>query len=138
MSTMDLPPKYCVLVVDDDPSIRRLLVVTLQRQGYRTLEACNGRGALAEMRSGNPDVVIMDLVMPEVSGWDVLSERAEDPALLRIPVIVITASNIHKARVDVLERQISGVIAKPFDLDTILTTVTQCLENPSFLAPAAA
>jgi DNA-binding NtrC family response regulator len=53
-------------------------------------------------------------------------------------MIVITASNIHKARVDVLERQICGVIAKPFDLDVILTTVTQCLENPSVLAPVAA
>ena len=138
MSIMDVLPKHCVLVVDDDPSIRRLLVVTLQRQGYRTLEACNGRGALAEMRSGNPDVVIMDLVMPEVSGWDVLSERAKDPALLRIPIIVITASNIHKARVDVLARQIYGVIAKPFDLETVLMMVEECLENPGFLAPAAA
>ena len=90
------------------------------------------------MRSGKPDIVIMDLVMPEVSGWDVLSERAEDPALLRIPMIVITASNILKARVDVLKRQIHGVIAKPFDLETVLTMVAECLENPGFLAPAAA
>ena len=135
---MDLFPKHCVLVVDDDPSIRRLLVVTLRRQGYQTLEACNGREALAAMRAGSPDIVIMDLVMPEVSGWDVLRERAADPALLRIPMIVVTASNTHKARVDVLEKQVCGVIAKPFDLDTVLTTLRDCLENPSVLAPVAA
>lgn len=135
---MDRSPKQCVLVVDDDPSIRRLLVVTLQRYGYQTLEACNGRAALAEMRAANPDIVIMDLVMPEMSGWEVLSERADDPALLRIPMIVVTASNIHQARIDALHKQICAVVAKPFDLDTILTTVTQCLENPKVLAPIAA
>jgi DNA-binding response OmpR family regulator len=134
---MDLSPKRCVLVVDDDPSIRRLLVVTLQRQGYQTLEACNGREALAAMRAESPDIVIMDLVMPEVSGWEVLRERAADPSLLRIPMIIVTAIGTLKARVDVLE-QVSAVIAKPFDLDTVLTTLTQCLENPNLHAPAAA
>jgi len=134
---MDLSPKHCVLVVDDDATIRRLLVVTLQRQGYQTLEACNGRQALASMRAESPDIVIMDLVMPEVSGWEVLRERAADPSLLRIPMIIVTAIGTHKARVDVLE-QVSAVIAKPFDLDTVLTTLTQCLENPNLLAPAAA
>ena len=135
---MDLPSKHCVLVVDDDPSIRRLLVVTLQRQGYQTLEACNGREALAAMRAESPDIVIMDLVMPEVSGWEVLRERAADPSLLRIPMIVVTASNTHKAHVDLLEKGVCAVIAKPFDLDTVLTTLTDCLENPNVLAPLAA
>jgi CheY-like chemotaxis protein len=135
---MDLSPKQCVLVVDDDPSIRRLLMLTLRRQGYRTLEASNGREALASMRAESPDIVIMDLVMPEVSGWEVLRERASDPSLLRIPMIIVTASNTHKASVDVLEKQVCAVIAKPFDLDTVRTTLTQCLENPNLLAPVAA
>jgi len=135
---MDLSPKQCVLVVDDDSSIRRLLVLTLLRQGYQTLEACNGREALATMRAASPDIVIMDLVMPEVSGWEVLCQRAADPSLMRIPMIVVTASNTLKARVDVLEKQVCAVIAKPFDLDTLLTTVTGCLKNPGLLAPAAA
>ena len=135
---MEQSLKRCVLVVDDDSSIRRLLVVTLQRYGYQTLEACNGRAALAEMREANPDIVIMDLVMPEMSGWEVLSARAEDPALLRIPTIVVTASNIHQARIDVLEKQVCAVIAKPFDLDTVLGTITRCLEKGRVLPSVAA
>jgi CheY-like chemotaxis protein len=135
---MDPSPKRCVLVVDDDSSIRRLLVLTLLRQGYQTLEACNGREALATMRAATPDLVIMDLVMPQVSGWDVLIERAADPSLLRIPMIVVTASNTQKARADVLQKQVCAVIAKPFDIDTVLKTVTDYLENPNLLAPVAA
>lgn len=135
---MDLSPKHCVLVVDDDPSIRRLLVITLRRQGYQTLEACNGREALVAMRADSPDIVILDLVMPEVSGWEVLRERAAEPSLLRIPIVVATASNIHKTRLDTLGSQVYEVIGKPFDLGTVLTVVTDCLANPRVLAPVAA
>ncbi len=70
----------------------------------------------------------MDLVMPEMSGWDVLRERAADPSLLRIPMIVVSASNIRKVPVDAFA--VSGVIAKPFNLDIVLTAVTDCLEEP--------
>ncbi|HEY8134039.1 MAG TPA: response regulator [Thermoanaerobaculia bacterium] len=135
---MDLPLKACVLIVDDDVSIRLLLVALLRRQGYQMLEARNGREALAEMRSGKPDLVVMDLVMPEVSGWDVLRERAADPSLLRIPMIVVSASNTRKVLVDILDKHVCGVIAKPFDLDTVLTTVANCLKQPNLLALEAA
>jgi len=135
---MDLPLRACVLIADDDSSIRLLLVALLRRQGYQMLEACNGREALAAMRAGNPDLVVMDLVMPEMSGWDVLRERAADPSLLRIPMVVVSASNTRKVLVDVLDKRVCAVIAKPFDLDTVLTTVANCLERPNVLALEAA
>ena len=125
-----------VLVVDDDLSIRRLLIALLRRQGYETIEAHNGREALAEMRAANPDLVIMDLVMPEMSGWDVLRERDADPTLQKIPMLVVTASNIQKARIDVLQQQVCGLISKPFDLDTVVATVNSCLVP--CVAPVAA
>jgi CheY-like chemotaxis protein len=135
---MDLSRKARVLIVDDDASIRLLLVTLLRRTGYQTLEACNGREALAGMRTNNPDLVVMDLVMPEMSGWDVLRERAADPSLLRIPVIVASASNTRKVLVDVLDKDVCAVISKPFDLDTVLTTVANCLEHPNVRALVAA
>lgn len=135
---MESLAQHCVLVVDDDSSIRLLLVSALRHNGYRTLQARNGREALAEMHGGHPDLVLMDLVMPEMSGWEVLRERTSDPALLRIPVIVVSACNIRQVRADVLEKRVCGVIAKPFDLDNVLTTVTDCLENPHASGRAAA
>ena len=135
---MDLRLKRCVLIVDDDPSIRLLLITFLRRQGYQMLEARNGREALTAMRAGSVDLVVLDLVMPEVSGLDVLRERAADPSLLRIPMIVVSASNIGKVLADVLDKRVSAVIAKPFDLATLLRTVANCLEHPNVLALDAA
>jgi CheY-like chemotaxis protein len=135
---MDLPGNRRVLIVDDDPGIRRLLVTCLRRQGFQLLEARNGREALAEMRAGNADLVVMDLMMPEVSGWDVLRERAADPSLQRIPMIIVTANNNREVTAGVLDKRVCAVLAKPFDLDALLTTVTTCLEHPDVLAVAAA
>jgi CheY-like chemotaxis protein len=135
---MDLPRNRCVLIVDDDPGIRLLLVTFLRRRGFRLLEARNGREALAGMRAGNADLVVMDLMMPEVSGWDVLRERAADPSLLQIPMIVVTANNSREVTADLLDKDVYAVLGKPFDLDALLTAVTTCLEEPDVPTLAAA
>lgn len=129
--------RHRVLIVDDDPNIRRLLIAVLQRHQYETLSASNGLEALAEMRASKPDLVIIDLVMPLMSGWDVLRERAGDPSLLRIPILVISASNIQNTSADILADHVCRVIAKPFDLDNVLATVERCLRT-HVVAPAAA
>lgn len=135
---MDFPGNRRVLIVDDDQAIRRLLVMYLRRGGFQLLEAPNGREALAEMRAGNADLVVMDLMMPEVSGWDVLRARAADALLKRIPMIVVTASKNPKVTADALDRGAFAVLGKPFDLDALLTAVTTCLENLHVPAVAAA
>jgi two-component system response regulator MprA len=135
---MSLPGNRRILVVDDDSGIRLLLAAFLRRRGYQLLEARNGREALKEMRGGRPDLVIMDLLMPEVSGWDVLRERAGDRALQQIPMIVITANNVRDVIADVGDKYVFAVLGKPFDLDVLLTTVTKCLEHSNATAPAAA
>lgn len=135
---MDLPGNRCVLVVDDDPGIRLLLTTFLRRRGFRSLEASNGREALAEMRAGKADLVVMDLMMPEVSGWDVLRERAADPSLQRIPMIVVTGNNSREVTADILDKRVYAVVGKPFDLAALLKTVTACLEHPDVPAVIAA
>ena len=71
-----------VLVVDDDPSIRRMIMAALRREGYSFSEAANGKEALETMRRDPPDIVILDLMMPIVSGWEVLRERSGDAELI--------------------------------------------------------
>ena len=68
-----------VLVVDDDPNIRKMIIAALRREGYEFAEAPNGKEALEIMRAQRPDVVVLDLMMPIVSGWEVLQERENDP-----------------------------------------------------------
>jgi DNA-binding response OmpR family regulator len=129
----------CILIVDDDLGIRRLLVTYLGHRGFQMLEARNGREALAEMRVGRADLVILDLMMPDVSGMDVLRERAADPSLLRIPTIVVTANIKREAPAGILDKHVWAVLAKPFDLDALLTAVITCLEeHPHVTHPLAA
>jgi CheY-like chemotaxis protein len=127
-----------VLIVDDDAGIRLLLVTLLRRSGFQLRQARNGREALEEMRAGNADLVIMDLTMPEVSGWEVLRVRATDPSLLGIPVIVVTAINRNQATADVAGKSVSAVLGKPFDLDTLLALVRTTLDPAGVPAPLAA
>ena len=127
---MKLPHDRSVLIADDDPGIRLLLLTFLQRRGFHSVEARNGREALAAMRAGKADVVIMDLMMPSISGWDVLHVRAADPSLQRIPIIIISAVNRGEAEADVLDSDVFAVLEKPFDLDVLLKAVTMCLHQP--------
>lgn len=115
-----------VLIAEDDPSIRRMLAVSLGRQGYRTADACDGREALDAMRAGRADLVVLDLMMPKVTGWEVLTERAAAPELRKIPVIVITAER-GEGVAKILDDGICALLPKPFDLATLHALVKSCL-----------
>lgn len=119
-----------VLVVDDDPSIRRLIVASLRRDGYDFLEAPNGRDALDLMRSDHPDVVVLDLMMPVLSGWDVLRERMDDAELRRIPVIIVSA-NKDPAVATVVDQGICAFLPKPFDIGALSALVRSCITAAS-------
>ena len=79
-----------VLVVDDDPAVHDLLGRHLLRDGYRMLSAASGTEGLAKARAARPDAITLDVLMPEMDGWAVLSQLKDDPALARIPVIMLT------------------------------------------------
>jgi DNA-binding response OmpR family regulator len=125
-----------LLVVDDDAGIRQLLVAFFRRYGFQLREAANGREALEAMHAGNVDLVIMDLMMPEVSGWDVLRERERDPSLQRIPMLVISA--LSEATEDIVGKQVAAVLTKPFDLSALLAAVRTSLAHPDVPKPVAA
>lgn len=115
-----------VLVVDDDPSIRRMIMAALRRDGYTFSEAANGKEALDVMRSERPDVVILDLMMPIVSGWDVLRERAENSDLLSIPVIIVSA-NRSAELATAIDKGICAFLPKPFDITALSSLVRSCI-----------
>lgn len=117
---------HSVLVVDDDPSIRKMIVAALRRDGYTFLEAPNGRDALDLMREQQPDVVVLDLMMPILSGWDVLRERQQDADLSRIPVIVVSANRDPDVAVAV-NAGICAFLPKPFDIGALSALVRSCI-----------
>jgi CheY-like chemotaxis protein len=117
-----------VLVVDDDPSIRKMIIAALRRDRpeYTFVEAGNGRDALDVMRDQVPDVVVLDLMMPLVSGWDVLRERADDAELKKIPVIVVSANRDPEVAMAV-QSGIGAFLPKPFDIGALSALVRSCI-----------
>lgn len=106
-----------VLIVDDDRRLRETISELLAEDGYRVLTAPHGAGALERMRDEHVCMVLLDLMMPTKSGWQVLAELIGDPQLPRVPVGVISAL--------VTETPLGtvGVLQKPFDLDRLLSLV---------------
>ena len=106
-----------ILVVDDDDDIRDALVGLLRDAGHPVVEAMDGRQALELARSSLPRVILLDLMMPVMDGYEFLAERAKHDALVGIPVVVITASGT---------RTVPGahsVLHKPFNVDDLLDAV---------------
>jgi two-component system, OmpR family, alkaline phosphatase synthesis response regulator PhoP len=112
-----------VLVVDDERHIVRLVEANLQRAGYEVVVAYDGREALAKVRSENPDLVSLDIMMPYMDGFEVLKALKADPTTADIPVLMLTSKS-HDA--DVFRGWQSGVdcyMTKPFDPRQYLTFV---------------
>ncbi len=103
-----------------------LWVTELARAGYRTVEAATGREALELMRTLLPDLVVLDLQMPELTGHEVLAYAQAAPGLRRIPVLVVSAYLDDADRPD-LELNVVGRLAKPVDVERFLRAVEAAL-----------
>ena len=107
-------PSGTVLVVDDDPIIVSLLQVNFEIEGYDVLTATGGEAGLAQARTGNPDVVVLDVMMPGVDGLEVARRLRADPATRSIPVVMLSA----KAQASDIQAGLEvadDYITKPFE-----------------------
>jgi two-component system response regulator AtoC len=116
-----------ILVADDDRTIRRNLVLFLRAEGYETLEAAEGRQALALIVGEKPDAVLLDLKMPGRDGMEVLGELG--PKLADLPVIVVTALGGSSVAIEAMRRGAYDYLTKPFDLDEVLMTLKRALRQ---------
>ncbi len=116
-----------------------MVIAALRRDGpgYTFAEAGNGRDALHAMRERTPDVVVLDLMMPFVSGWDVLRERADDDQLRKIPVIVVSANRDPEV-VLAVQSGICAFLPKPFDIGALSALVRACITTAPTPSPAPA
>jgi signal transduction histidine kinase/CheY-like chemotaxis protein len=109
-----------VLVIDDDPTVRDLMTRFLDKMGYQVVPAPSGPEGLRLARALRPDIITLDVMMPEMNGWDVLNELKSDPELSAIPVIMVTIVD-HAALG--LERGASSYLVKPIDRDRLAVTL---------------
>jgi CheY-like chemotaxis protein len=124
------PEKAVILIADDRASSRELLRTVLQRAGYDVLEAEDGEQALAQARSGHPDLILLDLQMPGLDGFGVLAELRADPRFKELPVLALTASAMRGDRETILEAGFTDYLAKPAGPEILRETVARLLRSP--------
>lgn len=133
---MNLPDIHKVLVVDDDNDIRDLLTIDLEMSGYEVLTARNGLEAEAMAKEEAPDLIVLDVMMPGRTGYEVLTSLRADDRTSAIPVVMLTAMTSDE---DVWAGWSAGAdyyMTKPFDYDQ-LERFIRYLEEPAATSPEA-
>lgn len=116
-----------VLLADDEGAIRAICRVNLESDGLAVTEAADGREALESVREQQPELVLLDVMMPDVDGWEVAERLASDPATRDIPVVFLSARAAREDRQRAQELGAVGYIVKPFDPIALGGTVRDVL-----------
>lgn len=120
------PAPLRILVIDDEPPIRKLLRMGLGTQGYEILDAPNGKAALA-LLDNRPDLVILDLGLPDIQGHDLLRMiRARDES---VPIVVLSSRGDEAGKVQALDLGADDYITKPFGMDELLARIRAALRH---------
>ncbi len=118
-----------ILVVEDNHFERALLAASLKQKGYQVWEVCNGREALAFLAQNECDIVLLDLLMPEVDGYQVLNQINQDAALCRLPVIVVSAVNEVESAIRCISMGATDYLLKPLDPVLLQARLNTSLAN---------
>jgi DNA-binding response OmpR family regulator len=121
----------CALVVDDDRLLLRLVEMNLGKTGMRVLLADSGEDALRLAAEEKPDVILLDIMMPFMDGYEVMGRLKADGATQDIPVIMLTAKSSHSDMRKCEEMGAAAYITKPFNLDDLRSTVSRVLQQSS-------
>jgi len=118
-----------ILVVEDEADIRELLAYNLKAEGYEVVEAGRGEEALTLLKGGQPDLILLDLMLPDLSGLEICRRVRRDPDLGRVPVIMVTAKGAEVDRVVGLELGADDYIVKPFSVREVMLRVRAVLQR---------
>jgi len=120
-----------ILIADDEASLRLLVKATLSIKKYTIIEATNGKDALVLVKQVNPSLVLLDVMMPHLTGFQVCSEMKKDPIIKNIPVIILTAKGGSEDRETAIAAGADHFLTKPFRPPALLDAVQEILENQS-------
>jgi two-component system cell cycle response regulator len=119
-----------ILIVDDNADLLAILSSRFRSHGFETLEACDGTEALEMAQASNPDVVLLDVMMPELNGYQVCRKLKENPALAHIPIILLTAKDGEADKFWGSEVGASVYLTKPIDPAQVVSHVEALLKRP--------
>jgi len=123
-----MPPRPTILIVEDVAYNRDLLVQILE-DAYTLVTASTGTEALAQAAIVHPDLILLDLALPEVDGWEVARRLKANPELRHLPIIAVTAFAMPEDKKSALDAGCDDYLAKPIDEDELLACVKRYLEH---------
>jgi CheY-like chemotaxis protein len=112
-----------VLVVDDEPQVAWVLRFSLEHEGYRTYTASNGLEALEELEKHHPNVMVLDLMMPEMDGWAVLNAMNKLPVAERPRVVIVSALTGPDDKTKATALGADAFVPKPFDVEELISVL---------------
>ena len=118
-----------ILIVEDNEDNRLIYASFLEHVGYRVLEATDGLTALTMTRGEQPDLVLMDVSIPGIDGWEATRQLKADPATREIPIIALTAHALAEDRQRASEAGCDGYLAKPIEPRAVVAEVARILEE---------
>lgn len=121
--------KKRVLVVEDNMDTYELVRFILEKRGYETFLAMNGRDGVNAAIKQKPDLIIMDLSMPQMDGWTATKIIKEDPSTLSIPLIALTAHALPSDRKRAMDAGCNEYITKPMDIDELVEAVEEWINR---------
>jgi two-component system cell cycle response regulator DivK len=120
-----------ILLVEDNEMNRDMLSRRLQRRGYEVTLAVDGREGVSKAQEGGYDLVLMDMSLPEVDGWEATRQLRADPATQTLPIIALTAHAMAGDRDKALEAGCDDYDTKPIELDRLLAKIEALLQRPA-------
>ncbi len=121
--------KKTILYIEDNPDNRSLIRRVLEAEGYSVIEAPNARIALTVLEKGNPDLILMDINMPDMDGYALTAKIRSMPAHTRVPIVAVTANVMRGDREKSLEAGCDGYIQKPIDIDNLTNQIERFMRN---------
>jgi len=118
-----------ILIVEDEPKSLKLTHDLLDISGYTTIQAVNGRQGIEKAKSEKPDLILMDIMMPEMNGYSACSVIKSDPVTGKIPVIMLSAAGFELNKKLAVRVGADGYLTKPIDLNELLATVKSFLPD---------
>ncbi|HEY9070388.1 MAG TPA: response regulator [Candidatus Ozemobacteraceae bacterium] len=123
MESKNNRPRKRILIVDDEEQILLLLKTILNVYGYDSIEVLSPKETFGKVKSERPDLIILDIAMPEMDGYQVCKQIKSDPTTKDIPVVMITALALEQDRKFALEAGADGFILKPFDPRDVIAEI---------------
>jgi OmpR family response regulator RpaB len=116
-----------ILIADDEPAVVKILAMRLKTNGYQIIEACNGTETIELTNQKKPDLIILDIKMPDMDGYTVLQNLKASPDTMSIPVVLFTALPPEQTQEKATQLGAEGFVSKSADPDEILAKITETL-----------